>query len=82
MDQEIEEGLEAPYREPFREDSGEESNYFDYIDPGALHDGLTSACVEMLARDSCSINFRYSMSKMYDKRKKWVRRKKKKNSPK
>lgn len=77
MDQEIEEGLEAPYREPFREDSGEESNYFDYIDLGAMHDGLSGACIEMLKNDSQPANFRYSMTKMYDKRKKWVKHKKK-----
>ncbi len=75
--QEIEEGLEAPYREPFREDSGEEENYFDFISPGAMHDGLSGTCIEMLAKDSQPANFRYSMTKMYDKRKKWVKHKKK-----
>lgn len=51
MDQEIEEGLEAPYIPPHREDSGDTNNYLEFMSP-QVHDGLADACRKMLERDS------------------------------
>jgi hypothetical protein len=61
MEQEIEEGLEAPYRPPFREDSADTSNYTEYM-PTHIQDGLSGACIEMLKKDACQDSFVLAMN--------------------
>lgn len=46
-----EDGVEACYKAPFREDSGETGTFNECVNE--IKDGLSSACVEALRVDTC-----------------------------